>query len=612
MLAYSDSLTKAGDAVSVTVTVAESVQPGPTISVIYAGSGDDIVDDALVMGATDSVWTYALTIPAGNDGFAVVTVTGLDPAGNAVVPTSGSVNTLKVDNVAPTITAASPAASAFVRTTSVSYTLGETVASGEVIWTWEENPGDPDNASPHEQALAGTELAAGSHAGLLTNAPVLVQAAAYTLQFLAVDGAGNADTSAVATVTYDTLAPGVESVLVSEGPAVDIDSTQSTDTLAFHYSGFDESVSGIALYEYAIGSTQGGSDVVVWTANDTSTSSTVTGLNLRYKSTYYVMVRATDGAGNVSDSVWSEEGVKIVDRPRLTIHVVQNSGVTDHIQIFVTDTLAMADSVGVLVDNVRAAVTEIDTFFFAASPKLTGTGAHSVSVTGFSGWGDTTRTDSLSLALAKRDQAWVASSVDRRFTASGGPGVVSEDRYLLVVGAGLMLDAVAGDYQLGEGTLRFRKPVQIRLRAGGGPEDQAIYTRRPDGGWRELPSIDEGSWVLAWVEQAGSFRLGSRTILVPQTTSLQANYPNPFNPSTRIVFDLGLRDGPTQRASVIIYNLRGQRVAALFDGEAATGRYELIWQGVDGRGASVASGIYFVRLATSSGYHMTRKMLLVK
>jgi hypothetical protein len=62
----------------------------------------------------------------------------------------------------------------------------------------------------------------------------------------------------------------------------------------------------------------------------------------------------------------------------------------------------------------------------------------------------------------------------------------------------------------------------------------------------------------------------------------------------------------------MIYNLLGQHVRTLFQGEMDMGRYELLWRGVDQRGVPVASGIYFARLVTDSGYHATKKMTLLR
>ncbi len=570
--------------------------------------------------ATDSVWTYSLITPAGNDGFVTVTISATDLAGNQVVPISGNTSTLKVDNTSPILAITAPNAASFTRTTALSYTLGEDLFSGQVIWTWEGNAGVTDNASPHVEPLAGTEPGAGSHTGVLTNAPPLVQAAAYTLQLIGVDGAGNADTFAVATVTYDTLAPVIGGVTVYDGDSLlfDIDSTQAASTIQANFSGFSEATSGIALYEYALGSTAGGTDVLDWTANGTDTSITASGLQLAYKNYYYVTVRATDGAGNVSDSV-SSDGVRIIARPRLTVSVVQNSVLVNYLQIFVNDTLGMADSIRVVADSVRVAHAIVDSTTYVVNHKILEAGTLELAVTGFSFSGDTTLPTSVPIALARKAQGWVATSADQHFRVEGQPGAVNEDRYFLVVDSTLFVPSEnsGGAYRLGDGQFLFAAPVRVNMRPGPaglakGTAGQAIYSLGSDGHWKELPTVDNEDFVTAWASHTGIFRLGRRTIIVPQTTSLHQNYPNPFNPTTRIVFDLGYLDGPRQPAAVEIYDLLGRRVITLFDREASAGRYEVVWRGTDARGMHVASGVYFVRLATRSGYHVTKKMLLVR
>ncbi|MCH7520364.1 MAG: T9SS type A sorting domain-containing protein [Candidatus Marinimicrobia bacterium] len=492
--------------------------------------------------------------------------------------------------------------------------------SGQLIWTWEGNAGVTDNASPHIVPLVGAESGAGSHTGVLTNAPPLVQAAAYTIQLMGVDGAGNADTVMVANVTYDTLAPGIGGATVYDGDSLlfDFDSTQVVSMILANYSGFSEPTSGIVLYEYAVGSTAGGTDVLDWTANGTDTSITASDLQLAFKILYYVTVRATDGAGNVSDSV-SSDGVRIIAKPRLTTSIIQNSALGNYLQIFVNDTLGMADSIRVVAGGITVKNTIIDSTTYVANLKILEVGALELLVTGFSASGDTTLADSVTIALARTAQHWVATSADRRFRVEGQSGAVNEDRYFLVVDSTLFLPSEnsRGAYRIGDGQFSFAAPVRVSMRPSlnglaKGIAPRAIYALGPDGGWEELPTVDDGEFVTTWASQTGIFRLGRRTIIVPQTTSLHQNYPNPFNPITRIVFDLGFLDGPRQQATVEIYNLLGQRVITLFDGEATTGRYEMVWRGTDAKGVNVASGVYFIRLVTGSGYHVTKKMLLVR
>lgn len=96
---------------------------------------------------------------------------------------------------------------------------------------------------------------------------------------------------------------------------------------------------------------------------------------------------------------------------------------------------------------------------------------------------------------------------------------------------------------------------------------------------------------------------------IPQRFALWPSYPNPFNPSTTIRFDVAA--GNQQPISLKIYNLHGQLVATLLDGLVASGDYELIWHGRDNQNNTVSSGVYFYVLQ-ASGYRMTRKMTLIR
>jgi hypothetical protein len=89
----------------------------------------------------------------------------------------------------------------------------------------------------------------------------------------------------------------------------------------------------------------------------------------------------------------------------------------------------------------------------------------------------------------------------------------------------------------------------------------------------------------------------------PSSFSLDQNYPNPFNPSTSISFSLA----SPMRATLRIYNLLGQEVATLVDGQKNAGSYKVTF---DAR--ELSSGIYFYRLSTSDGLSIARKMLLLK
>jgi len=100
---------------------------------------------------------------------------------------------------------------------------------------------------------------------------------------------------------------------------------------------------------------------------------------------------------------------------------------------------------------------------------------------------------------------------------------------------------------------------------------------------------------------------GEDIVELPTVTVLKANYPNPFNPSTTIAFDMA----QAGNVSIEVYNIKGQKVKTLVDGDYGVGRHSVVWNGDDASGRNVGSGIYFYRM-TTSGYSSIQKMLLMK
>ncbi|NOZ04412.1 MAG: T9SS type A sorting domain-containing protein [FCB group bacterium] len=102
-LTYSHYFASKDTTVTITATFSEPVLPTPTISIDYAGIGNDITNANMTMGADSKVWTYQALIPDGNNGIASVTINATDLATNAV-PSANVSNsdTLVVDNSLPT------------------------------------------------------------------------------------------------------------------------------------------------------------------------------------------------------------------------------------------------------------------------------------------------------------------------------------------------------------------------------------------------------------------------------------------------------------------------------------------------------------------------------
>lgn len=132
----------------------------------------------------------------------------------------------------------------------------------------------------------------------------------------------------------------------------------------------------------------------------------------------------------------------------------------------------------------------------------------------------------------------------------------------------------------------------------------------PDGSWRIGQPFPGDPALVTNPGDASDF---------PNTTSLEAlpgvadgyvldgNYPNPFNPSTTIRFEL------PERAPVRldIFNALGERVRTLSDGHMEAGVYEARWNGRDDAGRTVESGIYLYRL-TAGDFSSMRRMVMLK
>lgn len=102
---------------------------------------------------------------------------------------------------------------------------------------------------------------------------------------------------------------------------------------------------------------------------------------------------------------------------------------------------------------------------------------------------------------------------------------------------------------------------------------------------------------------------------LPLTHKLFPNYPNPFNPSTNISFELA----SDADISLDVYNVLGEHVINLVKSNKTAGSYLKIWDGTDKYGKAVPSGVYFVTLKinnnpvnNSSKSILTQKMLLLK
>ncbi len=113
--------------------------------------------------------------------------------------------------------------------------------------------------------------------------------------------------------------------------------------------------------------------------------------------------------------------------------------------------------------------------------------------------------------------------------------------------------------------------------------------------------------VRAYVHFGSLTGVSEPVELVSSTFTLEHNYPNPFNPSTTIRYNI-----PTMGyVRLRVFDVVGREVASLVNGVQSAGSYAVNWHGTDDAGRSVASGVYFYTLE-SLGQKTTRRMVLLK
>ncbi len=101
--------------------------------------------------------------------------------------------------------------------------------------------------------------------------------------------------------------------------------------------------------------------------------------------------------------------------------------------------------------------------------------------------------------------------------------------------------------------------------------------------------------------------INAEKVTIPKIQEFN-NYPNPFNPTTKIRLEIS-KD--IVFAQVVIYNIRGQKIKELYVGRLSAGIHSFHWNGKDDFEQQVRSGIYFYTLRTEE-FEISRKMLLLQ
>lgn len=105
------------------------------------------------------------------------------------------------------------------------------------------------------------------------------------------------------------------------------------------------------------------------------------------------------------------------------------------------------------------------------------------------------------------------------------------------------------------------------------------------------------------------------TAIVPKNNGqadkfiLSDNYPNPFNPATKMDITVPVRNN--QNITLKIYNITGQLVKTIYSGLLSSGKHTLAWDGKNINDNKAASGLYFYSLK-GSDFEIMKKMILLK
>lgn len=169
----------------------------------------------------------------------------------------------------------------------------------------------------------------------------------------------------------------------------------------------------------------------------------------------------------------------------------------------------------------------------------------------------------------------------------------------------------SGDPVTGTGDLDFDE-ADRRMMGTCGPFDfnvgdsQYVLIKFAIGhGNNRLESITKLREILGVSDVALDAPEGPKTL--PEVYSLSANYPNPFNPSTTIEYNLPRRS----QVTLELFNVLGQKVRTLVDQTESPGKHNAVWDGRNEENETAASGIYFYRLRAEE-FSQTRKMMLLK
>ncbi|HUL42731.1 MAG TPA: FlgD immunoglobulin-like domain containing protein [Bacteroidota bacterium] len=307
-----------------------------------------------------------------------------------------------------------------------------------------------------------------------------------------------------------------------------------------------------------------------------------------------------------------------VSSAALSIIIHQNSVLSQFVDLFVTsaESLSSSPSISVAVGSKPSQlVSMVQNSYrvYKGSYQFSSSGSTLLTCSAQDSLGRTIISyRSFQTQLLKAGTGGIISTPDHEVTLSISGTALPEDTYFTVIPEHSASMALLGpSYTFGP-EREFNSSVAISFSYTddqlGGRNPLHLAIMKFDGSsWNAVQSLIDPAHrtVTARVSTLGEFALGYdensiHSSVIPGEMRLKPNYPNPFNPSTQIEFDLS----GSANVRLEVFDVNGRLVNVLVDGNLEAGNHVVRWDGTSFSGDRVASGIYFDRLLIRKGQAM--------
>ncbi|MCB0278339.1 MAG: T9SS type A sorting domain-containing protein, partial [Calditrichaeota bacterium] len=333
--------------------------------------------------------------------------------------------------------------------------------------------------------------------------------------------------------------------------------------------------------------------------------------------TLLIKIIADDNKGGIATTEFSLEVKPLPIEYNIVIS--QNPILMDYVTVFLQSNLTITNfttasvSFNGINENLLFIQTDGDSLLYHSAYKLKGNGVYSLDISAKA-------KNSTELTLHKE-----YSAVSFEKNGSQNNQLINNELTLTIPPASFKINSYIFSTKNEHDIYSIKIPAEskndlkldIRLpESTSNPGKYFIYQKN-NRNWKSLVTqIYEKNGIYiatTYIKSGGDFKIEydvdfSGSNLVPKTFALLGNYPNPFNPTTTIRYNLA----ENTHVQINIYNVLGQKVRSLLNRfQLAGSKYDIIWDGLDDAGKSVSSGVYFYQLVTPQ-FRETKRMLLVK